>query len=106
MANTYSIGGAAPTHASVSAFVLSQAQWLAGVHAQAENFWRTYTMNLQTDQEKTNAGVDFATFPDDKYRLDVLASVMNGLRIFLENGDVTHVVDTRDLCAQIIIMGS
>jgi hypothetical protein len=105
MANTYSLGGAAPTHATVSNYLLQEAQFLVSVHAQADAFFRTYAQLLQTDQQKTNAGVDFATYPDDKYRLDVMGTLMTQLRGFLEGSAAAAVVDTRDLCAQIINVG-
>lgn len=104
MALTYDIGGV-PTKAGASSTLISQAQWLKGMHDQADLYRRQYAQSLATDQNKTDAGIDITTYPTDAYRLDTMGAIMAAVVTLLEGGTPGTVPDTRDFCAQIIPLG-
>ena len=100
MTLTYDIGGV-PTKTNVSNMLINMAHFLQSTHQQAETYWRTLAQTLATDQQKTDAGLDIATFPFDKTMIDTMSSIMLQLKTLLEGGVPAQVTDTRDFCVQV-----
>lgn len=101
MALTFDIGGTVDK-SSVSAFLLNQARFVKNVRDQADLFWRIYAQLLATDQQKTDAGLDLVTFPNDRTRLDTFGTIMLQLKNLLEGSVPSQITDTRDFEAQIV----